>query len=352
MDFLKSFIFPNKMRRFRYMSVIISILIFFATSYILMFPIGVRANKNIDKFIEDNSYFTKGIYDLKLTNEDYKIITNRGYNIKKRTLGTTSDDEVVEVIAKSYEREDNQKVNVTIIFDPYNVREEEIVKVRDLYIESLDVEKPNDEQYEKALYIGKLVSVNSYRDSDFDYDQGISEYSAKSLEELKELDKKLTLFSLYNIEDRDGEDDYLIIFYPNYFIVNCEDKILGTYYRNKKDVDFTSFGVANFGNEVAVFLTESIVEASLSSQQFSTFVTVLLLPFAYVLVIWLFSRKTGALKTYKEYYNIAAISSVIPTIISFIICWFTDKGLIIYSPLSLVAFLISAYQINLHKEDI
>ncbi len=348
MDLLKSFIFPHKMRRFRNMSIFISIIIFFITVYILMFPIKIRTNGRVEQYIENNKYFTYGISQVVLNSDDKNLLTKRGYNVKDKVLGTSSDEEVVEIIKTSY-TEDGKKVNVTLVFDPYNVREEEIVVVGDLYYKKFNIENPTDEDKTKALYIGKLISSFSYNATDFNYDEYLDEYGAKTLEELKELDSKLNLFSLYNLENEENVEDYLIIFYPDYFIINDEDKIIGSYYREELDIEFAKLD--NFGHDTAAFLTDICIKADQATRTFYTLLSSFVLPFIIVLIIWLFSRKTGYLKTYKEYYNIAAISSILPLVISFIVSWFWDNGSIIHSALSVMFFLYSIYMINMTREE-
>ena len=55
MDFLKSFIFPLKMRRFRNMSILFAILIFIMATYLAIVPVKYKHSKP-DNVIKTNAY--------------------------------------------------------------------------------------------------------------------------------------------------------------------------------------------------------------------------------------------------------------------------------------------------------
>ncbi len=348
MEFLKSLVFPLKMRRFRHMSIFISIFIYFITVYILMFPYNTVTNNSVKKYIEEDMYSMQGISQMVLEQDDFSVLEDGGYSIADRMLKTTSDEEVVGIINHTYVLE-GKSLNLTFIFDPYNIREEAILKVRDIYFEQYDITEPTSTELEKGLYISKMISAISYNDKDYDYTDAFTELHAKTVQELKEIDKTYNLFKLYNIENLEDTSDYLLVFYPDYFALNYEQDLIGAYYSEAK-FNVTDTSSTEFGDYLSVYMMSNFVKATQQRQTFSVVLVLFGLPFILILIIWLFYRKNSQMKQYKEYYNLAAITSIIPTILVFIITWFWLDALILHSALNLVYFMYVTYKINTFKE--
>lgn len=64
-------------------------------------------------------------------------------------------------------------------------------------------------------------------------------------------------------------------------------------------------------------------------------------------IFWLFFRKTGRLKKFKEYYNIASIVAIPVTIVMFIVLWFYPDGIgNVYPLVFTLYYLFALYKIN------
>ncbi len=349
MEFLKSLIFPLKMRKFRNMSIFIAIFIYFITVYILMFPYNTVTNNNVDKYINEDMYSTLGISEMVLEQDSFNILKDRGYSVSERRLKTTSDEEVVEIINHTYIN-NGKNLKFTFIFDPYNIREEAIISVRDIYFEAFNIEEPTENELNKGLIISKIVSALSYNDPEFDFTNAFDELHNKSMDELMEIDKSNNLFKLYNVDNLDDTGDYLVVFYPDYFILNYDQELIGTYYGEKVNFDVSETTSTDFGNYLSVFMMTNFVKVMQQRQTFTVLLATFVLPFILILIIWLFYRKNSQMKQYKEYYNLAAITSIIPTILVFGITWFWTDAVILHSALNLVFFMYVTYKINSFKE--
>ena len=83
------------------------------------------------------------------------------------------------------------------------------------------------------------------------------------------------------------------------------------------------------------------------------FVYSVIFPLFFAFIFWLFFRKTGRLKTIREYINIAALSSIPVVLITFIVLFFYPDGLgNIYPMAFALYYLVVLYRINSSPEAI
>ncbi len=69
-----------------------------------------------------------------------------------------------------------------------------------------------------------------------------------------------------------------------------------------------------------------------------------------VLIVWVFFRKSGKLKTVNEYYNIASVISIPLFIIFFMILWFFPKAINIFIFCFSLIYLLVIYSLNTSEE--
>lgn len=118
-----------------------------------------------------------------------------------------------------------------------------------------------------------------------------------------------------------------------------------------EDFDFSTLTTATFGSQ---FLT--LFESVYVSDYQTSFVIMAILygvifPFLISIMYFLMFKRQGKMKTFKEYYNIAAISNIVPVIVTFIILWFMpDMFYYLYIFVFAVWYLFTCYRINNSSE--
>ncbi len=121
---------------------------------------------------------------------------------------------------------------------------------------------------------------------------------------------------------------------------------LSTYYANSpfSTLDFTT---ETFGTYLSGKLEEGYKVLAVQSFNITAFMYCIVYTFIISLLFSFLFRKNGRMKKLKEYYNIASIANIVPTIICFIINWFFP---LIFAQLYLfifaVYFLFVLYKIN------
>lgn len=90
-----------------------------------------------------------------------------------------------------------------------------------------------------------------------------------------------------------------------------------------------------------------------SSLELQMFIYCIVFTFVVSILFFILFRKNGRLKTLKEYYNIASIANIIPSIVCFIIMWFSPVLVgSIYLFVFAVYYLLVLYRINNSPEAI
>ena len=156
MEFIKTLINPLKMRRYRYMSIFIAMLIFVLTIYLLMFSYRIKTNSQKEELIQKDTLELLGVYELNNPSFDYSGIKAGGYLIKDQKLTTGSNEEVVKTYQVTYTKDDVKRV-INILFDPYDVREKAIKTIREDYYAKYNITEPDKNVQNKAYYLSNML---------------------------------------------------------------------------------------------------------------------------------------------------------------------------------------------------
>ena len=292
MDFLKSFIFPLKMRRFRSMSVFIAISIFLVATYLTIIPVRVKYS-NKDYIISKNYYLTKNFYDA-TTDFDYDLIKANNFVLDTKELVLSGDIDEVKVY-KIDSIIDNKNYTFNIIYD---------------------LDKDNLDQAEDLYMI---------------YDLEKKEASCVVLFSSK-------FYELQNVK-LDNEEKLVA------------NTIQGSTYKGL-DIDFNNCNNANeFLDMMASGIAKLYGDMYIAMFTLTSILMVLVLPLLLVFVMWLVLRKNGSLKLFKEYYNVASIASVVPVLIAFGVAWFWPQVVNFYTTAFVMFYLFVIYRINAYPID-
>src|SRR5690554_8218094 len=83
-EFLKSLVIPAKMKKYRYMSILIAIAIFVLTVYLLIIPYRITMNNSKDDMIDENVLGVLGFYNVETDDqESFNEIKSGGYKIEE-----------------------------------------------------------------------------------------------------------------------------------------------------------------------------------------------------------------------------------------------------------------------------
>ena len=292
MDFLKSFIFPLKMRRFRSISVFIAISIFLVATYLTIIPVRVKYS-NKDYIISKNYYLTKNFYDA-TTDFDYDLIKANNFVLDTKELVLSGDINEVKVY-KIDSIIDNKNYTFNIIYD---------------------LDKDNLDQAEDLYMI---------------YDLEKKEASCVVLFSSK-------FYELQNVK-LDNEEKLVA------------NTIQGSTYKGL-DIDFNNCNNANeFLDMMASGIAKLYGDMYIAMFTLTSILMVLVLPLLLVFVMWLVLRKNGSLKLFKEYYNVASIASVVPVLIAFGVAWFWPQVVNFYTTAFVMFYLFVIYRINAYPID-
>ena len=294
MNFLKSFIFPLKMRRFRTMSVLIALVIFMASTYLAIVPIKYKHSKP-QYVIPTNAYLTKDYQDA-TSDFDYSEIKNKNYVIEKDLSLTAEDKTMTIYTVDSIVNNSNYKFYFVFDFD------------NDGFSSSTDLyEKYNLVKEEKSAI---LLFAPKY-------------------------------YELQNTKEETVNDVASITF----------NTIQGSTYQDC-NLDFDSFNNTDeFLDGISLMLAKLYGTMYVSAFTLTSTLMMFVLPFVLILVMWLIFRKKGTLVKLKEYYNIASICTIVPTLLAFGIAWFWPQVINFYTTAFVVYYLFVIYRINAFPID-
>lgn len=294
MDFLKSLIFPLKMRRFRNMSVLIAILIFIVSTYLAIVPIKYKHSK--PKYvIPTNAYLTKDFNDA-TTDFDYNEIKNKNYAVENNST-LTADDKTTTVYTING-LVDNTNYKFYFVFDFEN---EGFSATADLY-ETYNLEK------EKSSCI--LLFTTSY-------------------------------YELQNTKEETVNEEVRLTY----------NTLQGSTYRDF-DLDFASFNnTEEFLDAISIVLAKLYGAMYVSAFTLTCALMMFLLPLVLIVIMWLVLRNKGSITKFKEYYNVAALATIVPTLIAFGIEWFWPQVVNFYTTAFVVYYLFVIYRINAFPID-
>jgi len=359
-EFLKSLVLPLHMRKYRHMSILIAIMIFVFTIYALLLPYKVAIKNSKEKLIDQNELNIQGLYALNNSNFDFTPIKDMNYYVKDMKLYSDSnieDDKKVYTI--NYQKDDENLV-LTLIFDPNNMVEEEINSISNAYKNKYGIttSSSTDEQ-NKAINVSKIVYVETLSNPNIDQDTRFEELKNMSSEDILEELSKYSVFDLYNVANTEEEHNYLLAFNESNMIYagegkTAEDLVAVTItYTNDQELYLSNQeSITKFSEYIADYIMDMNINLIINRQTLNVILSILILPLVLIAIIWLFYRKAGNLKTYKEYYNIAAISSIVPTLITFVICFFWPDILNFYIIGVMVFYIFVLSKINMTPLDV
>lgn len=366
MNFLLSFIIPQKMKRFRHMSILIAILIFVASVYLLIFPYKIVMDNQKDELIQEDTMFVLAFYEMPNGSIDFNSLKSNQYKVDGDQLKSiATDDGEFQYIVVSYEKEGKTK-NVHMVFDPYSNLDRKILEIRTLYNDSYNItETSTEDETKKASYVSTLTFIALAKDDTLNAEDTMETLNQKTLEELVTDMTNVTLFDYYGITPSVDVDDYLVAFNRYYLglqipVFDPEGVQLAAnqtqatiIYSENVTFDITTLNsISDLGQNIAQNIINIYVITMQGQYTIQTIIYVLLYPMLIILILWLFFRKNGNLKTFKEYYNIAAISSILPTIVVFAITWFYPSVVAVYGLLLSIFYLFVLFRINSTPEEV
>lgn len=313
LDFLKSFIFPTKMFRFRNMSVLISLLIFVLSTYLLSLPFG--------KALADSVMAQKETYNFRALTEivDNLDDENRAVLEEIRNLECEADEKGQLACASQPEEKDYEVVyvkngvtkHVHIFFDFYDPDKDEKPRInveKDFSIENDAYKYVENEEHYFLVFTRKILHFQAHQLEMGNKDKNM---------EITHGEEKLAHFRI--------ELDYAN-FFPDFSLKLANPYDLGGYVAEEV-----------LGGLAVYYRSMSFLQ---------TILVTLLFPLLMVLMFWLFFRKTGRLTRFKEYFNISAISSIIPLLLVFAVAWFLPVVINYYIFAFSLFYLFCLFKIN------
>lgn len=314
LNFLKSLVIPSKMAKYRHMSILIAICIFILASYILTIPVKPYMKRSLGKMVTENNY-------LYLQSIENMVVNNDTTNVFK------------ELQSKECYAE-----NETLVCNNMDGT---------LYETTLEYQK----EYGNNVYIKFVIDL-------FDSEGKAQFYPERSF--------------TYSVEDYpniDYDDYFLVIFrkeriYYQAFptgidsanVKRGDTKVkslyLSSYYDSNKEFNFANFqNDAYFGK---TYLLNSLIVGHIpqlvTEYSLTTFFFCVVFTLIVAFMFWLFFKKNGRLKKFKEYYNVASIASVVPTILLFGLMWINVTFIGYYIFGFSVFYLFVLYRINNARE--
>jgi hypothetical protein len=317
-NFLKIYLHPQSLLRFRSLNVIVAICIFVIFSFLLGTPIGHNMVRRNEKIYQDYNYqiFSQfpdneamGTVIRNLRNQECELVEGNELKCAQMepvALYQQQIEFVVEGITK----------RVTFVIDMFDIR--------DVYLEVGDI---------KINYDPKLKFTLT--EDDFQVEENVENY--------------LIVFwsdALY-FQAHPYGTDALKIDHNGKILKTATVKIF--YQNNIPDFTLKS-DIADNGPEFGAYLLEQIVQGHASTLKLKSYTLAFLVGVFYtlitVLVLWIFFRKNGKLKNVSEYYNLAAITSIPVFLIFFILLWFLPFLIDIFIFAFAAVYLLVIYRIN------
>ena len=320
LEFLKSFVFPTKMVRFRNMSALISLLIFVLSTYLLSLPLG--------KALADGVRAEKKAYNFQAVHEAAEYLDEAGKEIL---------DEIINLECAIGEDGLLACVNLETNFKEYEIVYEKdgIKKHIHVFFDFYDQEK----EEEPAIDLEKEFSIENEK---YEYVENEEHYFIV-------FTKKYLYFQAHQLEMGDKEKDMEI--------THNEERLV----LFKGGLDYANFmpGFSlkledgdEFGDYVIDMYLGGLSEYYRSMSFIQTFLVSIVFPLLMVLLFWLFFRKTGRLQRFKEYFNTAAIASIIPLLLTFGLAWIFPIILNYYIFIFSLFYLFALFRINnMPKEE-
>ncbi|NLH55210.1 MAG: hypothetical protein GX482_06880 [Acholeplasmataceae bacterium] len=321
LEFLKLFVFPTKMVRFRNMSALISLLIFVLSTYLLSLPLG--------KALADGVRAEKKAYNFQAVHEAAEHLDEAGKEIL---------DEIINLECAIGEDGLLACVNLETNFKEYEIVYEKdgIKKHIHVFFDFYDQEK----EEEPAIDLEKEFSIENEK---YEYVENEEHYFIV-------FTKKYLYFQAHQLEMGDKEKDMEITHNEERLVLFRDDgldyaKFMPGFSLKLEDGD-------EFGDYVIDMYLGGLSEYYRPMSFIITFLVSIVFLLLMVLLFWLFFRKTGRLQRFKEYFNTAAIASIIPLLLTFGLAWIFPIILNYYIFIFSLFYLFALFRINnMPKEE-
>lgn len=357
-EFLISLFMPMKMKKYRFMSVFVSMLIFVISIYLVAVPNKAYMKMHKEEYLSQKAYVNAYMNlpeidlgtefkDAKYKVEDNKLVSsNAGQKIESYKYNVD-----VEIF------EEDRNINIYIVFDKTNYVFNELDKILKEYKEIYPNDSAEKCQYASYIYFTDMIKLdpnlvtNAWKQAKF---LEIHDTEEKVLQDHM---NTLTNFDLFNVNAQ-GNNNFLLIFMEELTVsqISYYDQVneewitpaLTAYYASSNlKFDFSNISNLNeFGTEYVNKMFKPLSESDHTKYLLQVLGYVIIFPAIFALLLCWSMRKRGIMKTYKEYYNIASISSIIPAIITFIVAWFVPNIVPLYGILFFLFVLMSYIKIN------
>jgi len=285
-NFLKSLIIPKDMKKYKGMNVFISIGIFILISYFLALPYSQYISKHRYEIVDKQNSYGLNIFK-NLQSEDILTLKKTGFKVEKLSISWSDDIKFGEAYTFDLIDEEGQQSEIFVVFDLYDLSD-------------VTQEKP------------------------FDIQTGF-----------------------YDVATDENIDYYLLVFYSDSILYRSPEQTTKQplYYLRDVSIDFANLDETSYLTHRIMDLYMSDIKTELT---FNTFISSVLLTFLIILILWLFFRIMGSIYTFKEFYNIGAMASIVPLIFTVILSYIFPKELFFtyYSSIFGVYYLLMIIIIN------
>jgi hypothetical protein len=293
LEFLKSLVLPRKMASLKNMSALIALFILVLSTYLLSIPFGYTLEKQTKGFKENYHFLPLQEIDVDQANLASNVAELQeilDLECEVNSEGLLECAGLTETSLKKYDityvKEGITK-KIHIFFDWYGEGDKPAInfdsKERDLTFSNANEEYKYVENEEQYFLVFSKHSVI--------YQAHQAEMGS---EELKKTHNNVELTVVYLPLDYKS-------FLPD-FSLKLSDPL-------------------TFGNYVITQMLDAYSQYARSTAFIQTFLISIGFPLLMVLLFWLFFRKSGRLNRFKEYFNIAALSSIVPVLLTFGLAW-------------------------------
>ena len=330
-EFLWKFFSPSGMKSFKYMTILASILIFLFEAYVLFFPVNQMLNKKPEKYIASNDY-TKVFYNI--DGSLNASISASGYKIEAGIMKSNDENEEIKIYTYTYEDK-----TVYYIFDVNYSVAKKAEEIKTKYKEKYPAEDNSKVEYSTVLIYAEMKKGTSM-------DDAIDKYEHYRIEKINEELNSLTFIDTYGLIEKNA---YVMLFEAKKFYIEVPE---GTSVFSDSAIyantNLNNFDVSTYDN-IGALSRDFIKEIGKNYAKNAGIVYLgnaliyaLVFPFLLALIVWLGLKKRSDLKRFKEYYNILAISSIAPCLISFILAWFisSTSGLVYLSLMAIYGLVV------------
>lgn len=308
-EFMKSLVLPRRMVRFKDMSALISVLIFVASVYLISFPYGKANAKAAAALKDEYPYFAiqKELDDSENLTKLQEII-DLGCAVNVNGQLECADEAKIISEDRMFKR--------VITFE-----EEGITKHINYIINYYPLDNPPTEI--------KAFSLEQYP-----YQENVEEYFVY-------MDRNVIFYQAF----QDGLQAEELPVHNGIQLMPTATDLLD-YKRYLPEFRLTETNPGRLGQTL---INEVLKGDALFRESISTiysFFTILVYPLLMILIFWLFFKRQGRLTRFREYYNIAAVSSIIPALLAFGLIWIFPQVFEYYIFGFAIYYLFILYRIN------